>query len=321
MKFFAVLLILACSCGRGENPSKVKEAINEINDPRLLMPLDWIIRVSDLPKEASIGTPIWTGNWWPMSQGGTSNAMAKYDRATGTKGAGAWEWQEAQSMKDTDWAGHCNGLAAAGMMVPEPRHSVTYNGVRFDIEDVKALLSEAWASGYVSVGGRCDGVIERDMNGRAINPYCRDTNPATLHLALTNLIGLKHTPLVSDTEAGETVWNYIITRYKILNEMDISQYTAAIWLAKGASAYPFNPAASAWKFYTMEVEMATVGIRYYQYVLELDWAGNIIGGEWYGDSRLDHPDFLWRPTVESAVNPYLDLKVVNAIHQASVGGR
>ncbi len=34
---------------------------------------------------------------------------------------------------------------------------------------------------------------------------------------------------------------------------------------------------------------------YYSYVLELDGAGKIIGGEWLGSSKLSHPDFLWLP--------------------------
>ena len=34
----------------------------------------------------------------------------------------------------------------------------------------------------------------------------------------------------------------------------------------------------------------------YEYVLELDSQGRIIGGEWVGSSKRSHPDFLWLPT-------------------------
>ena len=34
----------------------------------------------------------------------------------------------------------------------------------------------------------------------------------------------------------------------------------------------------------------------YEYVLELDANGRIIGGEWVGESKQAHPDFLWLPT-------------------------
>lgn len=33
----------------------------------------------------------------------------------------------------------------------------------------------------------------------------------------------------------------------------------------------------------------------YTYVLELDDAGRILGGEWTGDSKRNHPDFVWLP--------------------------
>ncbi len=38
------------------------------------------------------------------------------------------------------------------------------------------------------------------------------------------------------------------------------------------------------------------GTDRYRYILELDADGKIIGGEWVGDSKKAHPDFLWLPT-------------------------
>ncbi len=34
----------------------------------------------------------------------------------------------------------------------------------------------------------------------------------------------------------------------------------------------------------------------YEYVLEIDAGGKVIGGEWVGSSKTAHPDFLWLPT-------------------------
>lgn len=34
---------------------------------------------------------------------------------------------------------------------------------------------------------------------------------------------------------------------------------------------------------------------HYEYILELDAAGKVIGGEWKGASKMAHPDFLWLP--------------------------
>ena len=37
----------------------------------------------------------------------------------------------------------------------------------------------------------------------------------------------------------------------------------------------------------------------YEYILALDYSGNIIGGKWYGKSERKHPDFIWKQTVIS----------------------
>jgi uncharacterized protein YuzE len=78
-------------------------------------------------------------------------------------------------------------------------------------------------------------------------------------------------------------------------------------------AYTFNPDAS--RFYYVETELSYISESAanqdgnlssqidhythkdnYNYVLELDVNGKIIGGEWVGASKKAHPDFLWLPT-------------------------
>ena len=41
---------------------------------------------------------------------------------------------------------------------------------------------------------------------------------------------------------------------------------------------------------------------HYEYVLELDGEGRIIGGEWVGASKRAHPDFLWLPLSQSGAS-------------------
>lgn len=57
----------------------------------------------------------------------------------------------------------------------------------------------------------------------------------------------------------------------------------------------------------------------YHYILELDGTGNIIGGEWVGSSRSNHPDFLWLPTRARGGNPYIDLDTVRELVAKSRG--
>jgi hypothetical protein len=58
--------------------------------------------------------------------------------------------------------------------------------------------------------------------------------------------------------------------------------------------------------------------KHYSYVLEADEFGKIIGGEWLGTSRTDHPDFAWWPTrkptsnaVASGLISYAEVEAIN----------
>ena len=52
----------------------------------------------------------------------------------------------------------------------------------------------------------------------------------------------------------------------------------------------------------------------YTYILELDEDKKIIGGEWTGNSRRKHPDFLWNPRRAYASSvPHLDLTHVRKL--------
>ena len=60
----------------------------------------------------------------------------------------------------------------------------------------------------------------------------------------------------------------------------------------------------------------------YEYILELDADGKIVGGEWVGTSKTAHPDFLWLPTGRDESKPIAGGKitwaVVNELLTASV---
>lgn len=92
--------------------------------------------------------------------------------------------------------------------------------------------------------------------------------------------------------------------------------TVEVTITAGASApstYKFNADAKKLLYVTSEVDyiaespssldgnLASSIDTYthtdrYQYILELDAAGKIIGGEYVGASKKAHPDFLWLPT-------------------------
>jgi hypothetical protein len=86
---------------------------------------------------------------------------------------------------------------------------------------------------------------------------------------------------------------------------------------EGEQGYLFNPRAESLQYVKMDVRFifesnaatdgnlsrridSYTGTTRYEYVLELDAAGEIIGGEWAIASKRNHPDFLWLPIENGA---------------------
>ncbi len=101
--------------------------------------------------------------------------------------------------------------------------------------------------------------------------------------------------------------------------LSVQGYAAATYklaITSGGSAptsYVFNSRAAQLVYVRSEVKYISesspsadgplrptidryTGVDRYEYVLEVDSAGKIIGGEWVGSSKTAHPDFLWLPT-------------------------
>lgn len=313
------LLLLLLSCSEQKPQSQLSEAMNWLNDPRGVPGADGPLttQVGSLPPSGASYHRVWTGSWLPYSQGGSLVATRKYDQVTGAQAA-SWEQGEVNRFQSISWGGHCNGLAAASTMETEPLRAVYYNGVWFDTADVKALLTEAWNGGGAIVGGRCNyDNVSRDSSGRVIDAACRDLNPATLHIILTNFLGIWHKPIIADSAGGAQVWNYPVTSYQVLYTQPLSRQDGANWLLGTSGDYPYNPEAVSLQYTQTEITYSTGSKETLEYILELDAAGTILGGEWFRDSKTSHPDFIWRHTVPTTSNPYLDITTIYSIYGRS----
>jgi hypothetical protein len=322
----SILLAVAFGChnSNGSERSRPEEAINADNDPRKIdqqLNIDLERRANLLPSKGNTRKRIWVGNWYPNSDGGTSKSrngelspLEKFEKMSGIADAHKWEVQDALNQKNVFWSGHCNGLAAASIMEEEPLRSVRMNGVTFSAEDIKALLVESWQNSGRTIGLRCDLIDpKRDEYGRPLNEECRDLNPATLHLAVTNFIGRFGEALIIDRDSNHEVWNWAISSYELkINE--ISQRKAAELVGSHSDGYLFNRSAKTfWESsLTLTLPATKSGVSY-RYVLEGDELGRVFGGEWIGESKVKHPDFVWRPGLQSPANPYLDYELVQSL--------
>jgi hypothetical protein len=324
MRYLWLLLLIGCG---QSNQSQIKEAMNSLNNPTLIPGIISNVEYtfSQLPEDGKV-TRIWSGDWWPLSQKGTAarrydnlSPIEKYDRATGGNQATQWELNSAAPYANSNWAGHCNGLAAAGMMNEQPIRSVIFNNVKFAIEDIKALLVESWQGSGRIVGDRCSNSPSYDRYGRIKESECRDTNPATFHLALANFLGFSGKSFAADIDPGVAVWNYPIINYKVENKRWLSKTEAISMLQDQNSViYTYNIEATDFVYIKTSVTFINFDPKYYEYILEIDVHGKILDGEWLGTSKQNHPDFIWRPLDPQPENPHLDLKIIQDIYRLSL---
>ncbi len=323
------------------------------------------------------------------------------------------------------WWGICHAWSPAAILLPEPKHEVTMNGVLFKVQDIKALVTLAHDSTNTKfVSLRCDALdsaneITFDKYGRpnGASANCKDTNPGTFHVLMTNYLGKQRASFVYDRTWDSEVWNQPLRGYRITEQAEVTaldanrlvgvppeggtttektgttaggqwsqvgtfpvvagqQLTVAmtgsgdpdlfvqfgaqptatayacrpyetgpnetcnvtvpagatqafvavnaygtaaatytIKVTAGGSiptAYVFNPLAKKLLKSHMDVDYigessastdgnlgATINSYthqdHYDYILELDGNGKIIGGEWIGASKRMHPDFVWLP--------------------------
>ncbi len=133
------------------------------------------------------------------------------------------------------WWGICHAWAPASILLPEPKKAVTYNGVEFKVNDIKALLTlvhDRTETKFVSL--RCDALdsaneITFDKYGRpngGASGNCRDTNPGTFHVLMTNYLGKQGASFVYDRTWDSEVWNQPLRGYQITAMDEISAIDA-----------------------------------------------------------------------------------------------
>jgi hypothetical protein len=216
------------------------------------------------------------------------------------------------------WWGHCHAWAPAAFSAAEPQHSVTVNGVEFAVADIKALIESTYeGGGSVFLGGRCNTrEVTRDDHGRITATECRDTNAGAFHVVTLNVIGRLGRSFVIDATYDYQVWNQPVRDYTIRLQEEVTlQQALQLVNRTDVTTYPYNSDARRFVHVQMDFRYIVEGsasttpyvpqidsytrTHRYDYLLELDQTGNIIGGEWIDDNP--HPDFIWAPTGNSDV--------------------
>ncbi|MDQ3231092.1 MAG: hypothetical protein M3Q07_04660 [Pseudobdellovibrionaceae bacterium] len=146
---------------------------------------------------------------------------------------------------------------------------------------------------------------------RIASPACTDTNAGAFHLVLANKLGLQKTSFIVDITRDDEVWNQAAAEY---SSRVIETFTGA-QISPDAAPGTVSEVRVLTQFkYTTEAPMqwgrggdgknlrdyhveagdlyqaGNRTVRRYEYRLELDSEGRIIGGSWISTAR---PDFVW----------------------------
>lgn len=209
---------------------------------------------------------------------------------------------------------------AATRRITECANASADGCIKFELGDINALGAELyWADAARMLGRRCEEAesdFTFDAHGRVDKVECRDGNAGSFHIVVTNMLGRLNRPFIVDLTADREVWNFPVYKYEVTRNEEISIEAGLREMGVADAEFPNPP---SWTWNTDAVKLMRVSTRLwivedsippstepaghmleryttienYDYILELDAEGSIIGGEWVGRSKTKHPDFLW----------------------------
>lgn len=185
------------------------------------------------------------------------------------------------------------GFAAWSIKDPAPlqnveRQSPEGKTIVFKPRDIAALQSLLWdleAQVQALTPMHCHWKTGKPQNS------CRDLNPGTYHILLTNYLGLQGKSFVENRTIGDTVWSLPVSGYRILKMEPLLETELLLYKKQ-------NVRQSSSMAVEVEVAYGDYTVRQ-SYILDLDAKGRITGGKWthesQGDQESEFPDFIWTP--------------------------
>lgn len=197
------------------------------------------------------------------------------------------------------WEGICDGWAGSALNHDEPTPKSLANPdgimVPFGSSDIKGLLAwyyaKLWAGGYAMMGRRCNGGLNIGTD-RCVH----DMNAGAFHLVLANRLGREGLPFIADIDKGSQVWNHIAWDFSstVVNSNLSPRSTSAsgtvkVMRVRSVVKYIWLLTKNSWEP-VLGTSKQQTRTRTYEYYLDLNSQGRVIGGDWISSQR---PDFLW----------------------------
>ncbi len=278
---------------------------------------------------AAQGTKFWSGDYWPLNKGLINqrwNAARNFSRSSPDRETllkmsekeiaqlspaekfdllnGRYEYplrREVETFSNTDaksWEGICHGWAPASMnhQEPSPKTLINPDGVAipFGSADIKAIVSYYYAYPYQvndthQVGRRCE------HTRVTTDDECQqDLNAGAFHIVLANKLGLEKTGFIADMDRYKEVWNHPLISYssEVTNEggSRLRSAPGTFRTVKVRTKILFADETRNYWHVTSGTNQQSIKEATFDYVLEINRQGEIIGGMWRSVRR---PDFLW----------------------------
>ena len=168
---------------------------------------------SDTPEQVSQANGVKSASWRKACT--TDGDCA--DQNDGSSCAASYDGREHRCIPG--WWGICHGWSPYALTEPAARNPVSHGGVTFYPGDLEGLMSLLYTDVQTKfLSARCDKMNPpTDSLGRVIDGSCRDMNPGSWHILVTNMMGLRHQGFVLDQTYDDQVWNQPAYGYRITN--------------------------------------------------------------------------------------------------------
>jgi hypothetical protein len=312
------------------SPLEIHRPWDDFSDP-LIFNKNYNYVFSELPLNGQIRDQkkLWSGDYWPLYKGSINyrwyariktgfnlrspsrgeaqnmsipelaalSAAEKFDLFTGRYDYPLKKQvQKDSSPRAQRWEGICHGWAPASINHDEPRPKLLKNPhgleIPFGSTDIKALLSYYYAKGPqtpdIHIGQRC-----YPETGHGC--YKDNLNAGAFHIVLANKVGLKGKSFIIDMDRGGEVWNNPVYRYSstVQRELQPSPDSApgTVKIVRMRTDFHYvDGGDNNWRP-VIGTPLQVIKNTRYEYDLDIDAYGKIIGGEWRSRSR---PDFMWQ---------------------------
>jgi hypothetical protein len=234
-----------------------------------------------------------------------------------------------------DWEGFCNGVRAAGILLPEPQREISVKNpdgieVTFKIADLKALagVSYFYVGKYSQIGSPSRDIKSHDQ-----------PNAAVFDLALRYFLAEKKKAFVVDSHLGDQIWNESVIGYD--RKIEQAEMTAEDKLKYRKAVKKIKVNLTVETLGEVDIhrsdketksQVADGSIRqeinsgYYLYI---DKAGNAIDGLWINGAGERGIDFAWfgggqgtdsEHTDGEVGNPWLSFSKIKKLFSQSAAG-